>query len=268
MFHAKNGSVRIGDTKMEYVCFGRGPGRLVLLPGLGDGLTTVKGMALPFAVLYRAYAQGRRVYVFSRKDRLEAGYTLRQMAQDQAEAMRILGLAQADVVGISQGGMIAQYLAIDHPERVRRLVLAVTAPRRNPTMEQAVNSWIALAQRGDYKRLLIDTAERTYSERWLKRYRLLYPFLGLAGKPKSFDRFLVEARACLGHDAWPELGKISCPTLILGGAQDHIVGAAASSELAARIPGSQLFFYEGLGHGAYEEAKDFPERILRFLDGE
>ena len=78
---------------------------------------------------------------------------------------------------------------------------------------------------------------------------------------------MAGARAILDFDARGELGKIACPTLILGGEEDRIVGAEASRELHGAIAGSELYIYPGLGHAAYEEAKDFNERIYRFLEG-
>lgn len=82
------------------------------------------------------------------------------MAEDQAEAMKKLGLWGADVLGISQGGMVAQYLAAEAPELVRRLVLVVTAGWANETVQETVGRWLLLAERGDYRRLMRDTAER------------------------------------------------------------------------------------------------------------
>ena len=160
--------------------------------------------------------------------------------------------------------MIAQYLAIDCPTKVEKLVLVVTMGRQNPTVEAVIGSWIPMAERGDYKGIMLDTAEKSYSEKYLKKTRWMYGLLGNVGKPKSFERFLVQARACLSHNAYEELGKITCPTLIIGGREDAIVGGAASEELAKKIPGSRLYMYEGLGHGLYEEAGDFLERIVEF----
>lgn len=265
LFHAKNGCVRIGNTDMDYISFGKGRQVLIMLPGLGDGLTTVKGMALTLAWTYRAYAQDYSVFIFSRKHDLPEHCSTRDMAKDQAQAMKLLGIANADLMGISQGGMIAQYLAIDYPELVRKLVLAVTLSRQNELAQRTVSSWISMAERGDYKSLMTDTAEKSYSETYLKKHRWLYPLLGHIGKPKDFSRFLIQADSCLHHNAYPELGKIQCPTLIIGGECDRIVGPDASLELADRIEKSERFMYRGLGHAAYEEAEDFHERVQRFL---
>lgn len=62
-----------------------------------------------------------------------------------------------------------------------------------------------------------------------------------------------------------ELGKIVCPTLVIGGGCDKIVGVASSFELAKKISNSELFIYKAYGHATYEEARDFNERIFDFL---
>ena len=164
LYHAKNGSIFVDGAYMDYISFGNGKENLVMLPGLGDGLSTVKGMAFPFAFMYRIYAKEYKVYVFSRKNCLPEGYTTRDMARDQARAMESLGISKASVLGISQGGMIAQYLAIDYPAMVEKLVLAVTLCRQNETIQKAVNGWIEFARQGNYKELVIDTAEKSYTE--------------------------------------------------------------------------------------------------------
>lgn len=265
MLHARNGAVDIGNTSMDYISFGKGSETLIMLPGLGDGLTTVRGKALALAFAYRVYARQYKVYVFSRKKRLEEACTTRTMARDQAEAMRALGISGAHLIGVSQGGMIAQYLAMDAPELVQRLVLAVTLSKGNETLDNAVGHWMELAERGDYKGIMVDTAEKSYSERYLRRYRFLYSLLGIIGKPKGFSRFMLQARSCLQHNAYEELHRITCPTLIIGGGCDRIVGPSSAAEMAQRIAGSELYVCEGLGHAAYEEAKDFNARVLAFL---
>ena len=131
LWNAKNAEVSIGNTKMPYASFGHGCRTFVILPGLSDGLATVRGKALLLAKPYAPFFDRFTVYMFSRKDEMPSGYSIRDMAADQAEALRQLGIEKASVMGVSQGGMIAQYLAIDHPDLVERLVLAVTAPRVN-----------------------------------------------------------------------------------------------------------------------------------------
>jgi pimeloyl-ACP methyl ester carboxylesterase len=214
---------------------------------------------------YRQFAKHFRVYVFSRRRGLPERYTTRQMAADQAEAMRALGLGDAFVIGVSQGGMVAQFLAIDHPKLVSRLALVVTTPEAGETLKRVVSSWMDMAREADYRSLIIDTMEKTYTEAYCKKMRLLYPIITRVGKPDSFDRFLTQAQACIDHAATGELERIRVPTLCIGGEDDHVVGPGQSHGLAADIPGAELETYPGLGHGAFEETKAFNRRILEFM---
>lgn len=265
LWNAKNGQVPVGGSQMRYVRFGRGPENFVILPGLSDGLATVQGKALLLAKPYARFFDRYTVYMFSRRDDLPEGCSIRDMAADQAEAMRALGIEQAAVMGVSQGGMIAQILAAEHPALVDKLVLAVTAPNANDTVRACVERWIEYAEQGDHRALMADTAEKSYSEAYLRRCRRLVPLVSAFTKPASYARFLANARAILGFDARDAMPRIQCPTLILGGAEDKTVGADAASALHEGIAGSALYVYPGLGHGLYEEAKDFYPRVYRFL---
>lgn len=261
----KNGTLTLGSTTMDYIAFGSGERTLIMLPGLGDGLRNVKGLALPCAVLYRLYGRHFQVYMFSRKRDLAPDCTTRSMARDQKEAMNALGIRKADVIGISQGGMVAQYLAADYPEAVGKLVLAATCPRCNPTLQEAVALWMRMARRGDAMSLMRDNVERIYSPAYVKRFGWLAPIVGLFTAPASYDRFLSMAQACFTHDALEDLPRITAPTLIIGGEQDRVLTGEASHDLARHIPGSRLVMYPDLGHSVYEEAPDFQRQVLEFL---
>ena len=266
MFYgAKNGSIKIENTEMDYIAFGKGTQNLIMIPGLGEGLKTVKGTAIPFAMMYREVAKEYRVYCFGRRNIMPHGFTTKDMAEDIYYAMQQLGIEKAMVFGVSLGGMIVEQLAIHHPEVVEKLILTVTIARQNDTVKQMLGKWMEFAKQGKYKEIMIDTAEHSYTEAYLKKSRWMYPVLGSIGKPKSFERFLIMAEAGRNHDMYDELERITCPTLVIGGGQDKIVSGQASVELAEKIPDSQLYMYETYGHGLYEEAKDFIPRILKFF---
>ena len=263
-----NGAASVGDTQMFYIRLGAGPRNVVILPGLSDGLVTVKGKAVLLGKTYREFFSDFTIYIFSRKEPLPTDYSIREMAADQAEAMRILGLSGACVMGVSEGGMIVQYLAADFPELVGKLVLAVTAPYANEHVQVFVKSRIDEAKRGDHKAIMIGAAESAYSEKKLESYRKLYPFLGLIGKPKKYDRFLSNAKAILHFDARDVLAQIRCTTMIIGGEEDKTVGPEGSEELHNAIKNSRLHMYPGLGHAAFEEAPDFNKMVFGFFGGQ
>ena len=107
---------------------------------------------------------------------------------------------------------------------------------------------------------------RIYSEDYDRKNKWLVPIMGKLTKPKSYERFLIQAEACLKHSAYESLHQIQAQTLVIGGAKDNVLGGGAAQEIAAEIPGAQLRMYDQLGHGLYEEAGDFNQTVLDFLD--
>ena len=265
LHNAKNGTLKIGGTTMDYIRFGTGERILVMLPGLGDGLRSMKGTALPMAFMYREFARDFTVYAFGRKNALPEGYTTRDMARDQAEAMEQLGIQKADIFGVSMGGMIAQHLAIDYPEKVNKLILTVTSARPNSILTESIEEWVSCAKRGDHAALMDSNVRRIYSDGYYRKNKWMVPIMGKLTKPKSYDRFYVQADACLTHDAYESLNQIKAPTLVIGGEKDLSLGGDASKEIAEKIPGAELRMYAQWGHGLYEEAKDFNRVVLDFL---
>lgn len=190
LLNAKNGNIRFNGHDCDYISFGSGDDVLIMLPGVGDGFKTAKGVAVPFSVMYRCFAKDFRVFVFSRRNRMFKGFTTKNMADDIAAIMDKLEIDSAHVFGVSQGGMIAQQMVILHPDRVKSLVLAVTASKPNDIMRDSLETWLNMADKGDYKGIMLDTAERSYTGAYLERGRKLNNLLALA-KPKDYTRFRI-----------------------------------------------------------------------------
>ena len=261
----KNGTLQMSEDTMHYICFGSGTKALVMLPGLGDGLTTVKGTALPMALMYRLFAKEYTVYMFSRRNHLPEGYTTRDMGRDLKEALELLGIQKADLFGVSMGGMVAQHFAADYPEHTGKLVLAVTCAEPNPVLAASICEWVNFAKCGDHAGLMESNVRLMYTDAYYLKNKWLIPIIGRFTKPKSYDRFFIQADACIHHNAADRLPQITAPTLVIGGEQDRALGPEASHEIAAAIPHAQLHMYPQYGHALYEEAKDFNQLVLDFL---
>ena len=261
LYHAQNGTAAGAD----YIRFGTGRKNLIMLPGLGDGLRTTRGTALPMALYYRSLAKEYTVYMISRKTKLTEGASTRDMARDLKDAMVALGIEKASLMGVSMGGMIAQHFAAAYPDMVENLVLVVTCARENPVLLESLEEWIACARQGDHTALMDSNLRRIYSENYYRKNKWMVPVTGVLTKPKSYERFLIMAEACRTHNAWESLPAITAPTLVIGGEQDRSLGGEASREIAARIPGAVLKMYHQWGHGLYEEAKDFLPVVTDFL---
>ena len=262
LYNAKELRLELDNLKTDYITFGKGTKPLIMIQGLNT--RDIKGAADSLAYMYRIFAKEYKVYLFDRRENVTEGLTVRELAADIATAMDALGISNADVFGVSQGGMIAQYLAIDRPDLVHKMVLAVTLSKNNETVETVVNDWIRMTEQGDMKRLVEDMALKLYSEAYVKIYRPFLPLLTLLQKPKDVKRFIILAKACLTCNTYEELEKIQCPVLVLGGGKDLVVTGEASVEMAEKL-GCKLHIYEELGHAAYEEAADFNRRVYDFF---
>ncbi len=261
-FSVKEQKLNLKDFQVDTIRFGTGKKALIMIQGLNTN--GIKGAGTSLAWMYRLFTKEYTVYLFDRRPEVPEGMTVREMAGDVAEAMDALGIRNADVLGVSQGGMIAQYLAIDRPDLVNRLVLAVTLSRNNDTVRSVIGNWIMLTEQSDWNQFVTDMAEKMYSESYLKRYRPVLPLLTLLQKPKDALRFIRLARACLTCNTYEELDKIQCPVLVIGGGRDKIVTGTASEEIARKL-NCEIYMYDDLGHAAYEEALDFHKRVLDFL---
>lgn len=264
-YNTKNAVLDLGETTMDYIRFGTGEKALIMLPGLGDGLRTVKGTALPMALMYRMFGKDFTVYAFSRRNDPPLGHATRDMARDVAAAMDKLGIERADIFGVSMGGMIAQWLAIDYPEKVRKLILTVTCPKPNPILTESIDEWVDLAGAGDHAGFMDSNLRRLYSEGYYRKNKWMAPIAGRLTKPKSYERFFILAQACRDHDADADLRRIQAPTLVIGGEKDMALGGDASREMAKKIPNARLIMYEQWGHGVYEEEKTFNDTVLKYL---
>lgn len=262
-FKAGNYTLKIGNTQMDYACFGKGEKVLIMIPGLS--LKRVKGTAVFLAAMYRCFTEDYRVFVFDRKEEIPEGYTVKDIADDIACAMKELQIEKADIFGVSQGGMVAQYLALEYPELVNKLVLAVTLSRENETVKKAIGNWICLTQKEDYEGLVRDIMYMMYTDGYLEKYSKLIPLLARMGRPKDPGRFIRLAKACMTCDTYDRLEEITCPVFVIGGKQDKIVTGEASEEIAEKL-GCEIYMYEEYGHSVYEEAEDFNLRIKEFLD--
>lgn len=261
-YNAKEDTLKLDSVQMDYITFGTGEKSLIMIQGLNTN--GIKGAAISLAYMYRIFAKEYKVYLFDRRADVYEGITVREIALDVAKAMDALGISKADVFGVSQGGMIAQYLAIDRPDLVNKLVLAVTLSKNNETEKEVLANWIDLTERGEFKQLVFDMAEKMYSAAYVKRYKPLMPLLTMVQKPKNVERFLILTKACLTCNAYEELDKIKCPVFVIGGRQDKVVTGEASEEIAERL-GCEIYMYEELGHAAYEEAPDFNDRVREFF---
>ncbi len=204
------------------------------------------------------------MYLLDRRSDPPSGYSVADMARDTAEAMDCLGIRDACVIGISQGGMIAQVLAMERPDLVGRMVLGSTAARLTESSGAVIRNWTALAERKAVDELMAAFAQAIYTEDFQRQNQKALAGLGRFVTEKDLDRFVILARGMSGFDVFADLGRIRCPVLVLGARDDRVLGAEASREIAEKL-GCGLYLYENYGHAVYDEAPDYLDRVYRFF---
>ncbi len=258
--------IETNGFRMDYFRFGRGRKTLVILPGLS--LQSVMHAADAVAHAYRLLTDDFTICVFDRRRELPAAYTVREMARDTEKAIRSLGPDPVCIFGASQGGMIAMQIAIDCPDLVQKLALGSTCCRVTPAQYRTVSRWIQLAAENKIEELYAAFGEALYPPDVYERLR---PYFADAAKTvtrEEIDRFICLARGMKDFDVTQELGRITCPTLVIGSSDDRVLGAQAGAQLAERFrdrADCAFYTYDGCGHAAYDTAPDYPERLLRFF---
>lgn len=254
--------IDIPSGKLNYISFGTGQKNLIIIQGLN--VRDLKGAGASLALMYRMFVKDYRVYLFDRRADVQEGLTNWDLAEDINRAMEVLHINSADVFGVSQGGMIAMALTLEHPKRVDKLVLGVTAARANENMKNVVGKWIRCALDKDHVTINKDAFSLMYTEKYLRKYKLFMPLMIRMVKPENFSRFAILASAILSFDCFDRLNEIQCPVLVLGGEKDMITTAQASLEIAGKLD-CKIHMYSEYGHAAYDEAKDFNRIVYEFL---
>jgi pimeloyl-ACP methyl ester carboxylesterase len=260
--------------------------------GSGDPLLLVMGLAADStAWLFQVpeFAPHYRTIVFDnrgvgRSSKPTGPYTIHQMADDAAALLDVIGIRRTHVVGVSMGGMIAQELALRHPERVRGLVLACTYPE--PDAEAERQREFSIARFGGHVTATGETEidvsaidplmffqhllPRVFNQSFIDRElpRLLQIFGGALQYGFSLEAILGQVEAVMGHKATDRLHLISAPTLVITGDADLLVSPANSDILARNIPGARLVKVPGGSHGFnFETPEIFNREVIDFLAG-
>jgi 3-oxoadipate enol-lactonase len=272
-------TVKVGDIDVFYEEHGRGE-PLLLIMGLAADSTAWMFQVPAFAERYRTIVFDNRGV--GRTSKPPGPYSIHQMADDAVGLLEAIDVPRAHVLGVSMGGMIAQELALRHPDRVRKLVLACTYPEPDEEVERARRFSVgqfggsvtadgemridvsALNPMLFFQHLLPRVFNQSFIDSDLPR--LIQLFSGALQYGFSMESILGQVEAVMGHRATDRLHKITAPTLVITGDADLLIPPANSDVLAANIPGARLVKVPGGSHGFNFETPDiFNREVLDFL---
>jgi len=247
--------------------------------GSGFPLLLINGMGsdhLEWIHQIPAFETRFRVVVFDnrgtgRSDVPPGPYTTAQMGDDAAALLRALGIPRAHVLGVSLGGMIAQEVALRHPDLVDGLVLGCTGPGGELSVRPSPEAMAAfsLAKWEDPESELRRMLPFLYTDACIReRPEEIEGFVRRRlDHPTPPEGYLAQLSAAVTPDASSRLEKIRARTLVITGDADRLVNWENSLRLAGRIPGATLVVLPGAPHRHFAETADaFNREVLRFLE--
>lgn len=262
---------RVNGIDLYYQVHGQGH-PLLLIQGFGGGHEG-------WFFQTRAFKKHYQVIVFDnrgigRTDRSPGPYTVKTMADDAVGLMDHLSIDRAHVLGMSLGGMVAQEVAINHPQRVKKLVLVVTSPGEgeitdiHPEMLKAIGIREGSTQPDlrsvDFRKLMSTLVSLGFNKRLYRM--ILVPLAKYHLKRVGVEGLLEQMEAVVGHSTLDRLHLIEAPTLVITGTEDRIVPPRSSDEIAGRIPNARLVKVEGGSHAFFMEMRGrFNREVLDFL---
>ena len=248
--------------------------------GSGEPLILIMGVTAPGAVWEAHAAEWEKSFRCILGDNRGVGdtdkpagpYTTEMMADDYAALMDELGIKQARVVGCSLGSVIAQQLALRHPQKVRSAILMCTWARQDSfgiyTWQHLLKCKAAFRPEDflHYVQMLI------FTKPWFDNPENFAGMQdGLAGmavnpSPQPLHATEAQGAAAMNHNTLKQLKNIQCPVLVIGGKNDVFTPAWMGQETAAGIPGAELHLYDEAGHAFHWEClNDFNPRTHAWL---
>jgi pimeloyl-ACP methyl ester carboxylesterase len=258
--------LQANEIQLYYENQGQGPS-LLLIGGLGFGGWIWHRQVSFFSQSFKTITFDNRGSGLS--DKPDENYTIEMLTSDTIGLLDSLRIQRANIVGVSLGGLIAQKLALDYPNRVETLVLCSTVfggPNVVlPPME--VLQFMAQPAEGPEERFA-KGLRYSFSSDFISQEKEEIEFIRKKmSEPRQPDSaYRRQVMAPLGFNVEARLMEIKIPTLIVAGSEDKAVPVANAQRLAARIAHSQLHILEGSGHLCFIEASEkFNQLVMEFL---
>jgi pimeloyl-ACP methyl ester carboxylesterase len=265
----ESGFAEANGARLYYEVYGEGE-PLLLIMGLGAN-------HLSWTAQIPVYSCEFQVIVFDNRGTgrsdfpADAEYTIPVLADDAAALLDALGVDSAHVYGVSMGGMIAQELALRHPDKVRSLILGATTPGGPNAVAPEPEALSSLLEQGAAIDRSVNPAllDVLFSPGFLADHgsELAAAFQSMADyPPTSPEAYQAQLRAVAAHDTYDRLPDISAPTLVLHGTDDPLLPVGNGRILAERIPGAKLVLLEGARHAYFlEKQAEADTAVLDFL---
>jgi pimeloyl-ACP methyl ester carboxylesterase len=256
--------VKVNDFTMHYLDQGKGEA-LVLLHGLGGNCHEWDLQMKAFTSHYRVIAPDLRGHGLSEMPTTPT-YTPFDHASDVIALLDSLGVDKAWVLGLSAGGFATLALAVLHPERLKGIILASTAPYVDEDTHNVGERWVEILQNEGLHAYLARLVKDLFTlDFFLKHPEEVQDFIN-SQKHRNLAGIAPSAKANNSFDVRGELSRIKLPALIIHGLNDRVVNPAHARRMRQALAGSEVKLLTGAGHIVnVERAREFNTAVLDFL---
>jgi 3-oxoadipate enol-lactonase len=260
--------IRVGRYTLRTVDVGSGPA-VVLIHGLAGEHSAWRAQIELLRPHFRVIAFDNRGAGASTQ--VDEPISTQDLAADTLGLMDALGVAQAQVVGRSMGGAVAQHMALMAPQRVASLTLCASFAQLDPLGRRVLlNMREALEWRGSWADHARHSVQNFVSANFFNEERDKVAAIErlLGGETRLPACYSRQNEACQNHDTLADLPRIQQPTLVMGGDADPICSMTATRALAAGLPNARLEVFQGASHFfLMEQPARFNQLLLDWLLG-
>lgn len=258
--------LKVNSININYELDGGGP-VVVFINGLTMSVSGWSSQVRPFSERYGVLRYDCRGQGGS--DKPDTEYSQEMHAEDLYWLLEKLNIKRAHIIGLSNGGMIAQHFALNYPEKTGALVLVDTCSYVDKLLELLIISWIKATEAGGNDLRFDVSLPHIFSENYIKNNEELIRTMKELSSEINLPRAVINlAKASLKHDVTKSISRINSPTLIIADEEDILIPPRYSKILSEEIENSKLVIIKDCAHvPPVEKPAEFNSTVLNFLSG-
>lgn len=264
-------SVGNKEFTQNYLKFGNGDKTLVILPGIS--LTSVISVPMVLIRRFKPFIENYTVYVFDRLTPIKDDYTFFDLAHLTCEAIKLLGLKNVYLYGVSKGSSLSLIISYSEPSLVKKMALASPLFKFSPEVVEILNNWSSFLVNKDYPGFFKSFFYDVFSEQYVENNRSsLESYIRLSAKmvddKEILERtreFLIQARTDYDFDISDKIKDINIKSIIFADKKDTVVPFKYSDELA-EIINAEFVVFDKYSHAVFDEENSLPQRIYDYFE--
>ena len=254
--------IKVDDTYCYVVKFGTGRKNLVILPGLS--LCGLQGQASSIEQSYSLFEEEYTCFLIDYRNSINNEISFNILANDVLTVFKELNIVDPYLYGVSLGGMVSEYLCINYPKLVKKLVLCSSMCRCTNKMKATCENWLKYCSNNDVVGLNRNFINICYSEKYINTIKEFIPELVKKGNEDNIQKFKSIVKEIISINLKDQIKLINCPTYVIGDRKDNVIGVEGSLEIIDILKCNN-YIYEEYSHAVYDEAPDIKQRIYDFL---